>query len=294
MNRRAILVALLAALAAVPGAEAVSPRQTPASPQLAVSVRGRIVVLDAGGRDGRAVADRNDGRAVVPAWSRDGKLLAYVRLKGRTAAVLVAGGGGADRRRLTRDFRANKDSEPRLGQPAWSPDGRRVAFAAASGIYVATVGGALRRIAPPTVDGDGRPQWLASGRLAFCRGYSDNGVLVDPATGRTTDISRANCGERGPFWSPDGSRYLLARGDARSNAQLLVVDTLGRRAKLTNDVPRDPEVRFDDCCARWSQDGSRIVFLSDRVGQFRRDAFVVGADGSGERRLTWTGDVSGA
>ena len=101
MNRRAILVALLAALAAVPGAEAVSPRQTPASPQLAVSVRGRIVVLDASGRERRAVTDRNDGRAVEPAWSPDGKLLAYVRLKGRTAAVLVVGAGGADRRRLT-------------------------------------------------------------------------------------------------------------------------------------------------------------------------------------------------
>ena len=295
MDPRSLLPALLTVVAAsVAGAGAAPLQPSPSVPRLAVSTHGQIVVVDAAAAERRTLTERAEGRAVEPAWSPDGRRLAYVRLKRRVAAVFVVAADGQDRRRLTRDFRATNGNGPWLGQPVWSPDGRRIAFAAAGGFFVASVNGALKRVAAPMSAGDGRPQWLASGGLAFCRGFDDSGALLDPATGRTKDVGHANCGERGPFWSPEGSRYLLARGDARSNAQLVVVDRFGRRARLTNEIPRDPEVHFDDCCANWAQDGSRIVFLSDRLGAYRRDAFVVRADGRGERRLTWTGDVSEA
>ena len=295
MNPRQLPLFLLAALAAVPGATAAAvANRAPSPPRLAVSMQGRIVVVDAAGRNGRALTDAEDGRAVEPAWSPDGSRIAYVRLKLHAAAVYVVDVAGGRPRRLSHDFVTSEAEEPWLGQPVWSPDGREIAFAAAHGFYVVATSGSLRRVAPVINAGDGRPQWLANGLLALCRGYSDGGVLLDPTSGRTIDIAARNCGEQGPFWSPEGTRYLLARGDARANAQLVVLKRGGQRAKLTNDVPRDPEAHFDDCCARWSQDGSRIVFLSDRLGQFRRDAFVIRNDGSGERRLTSTGDAGDA
>ena len=290
--RRATLL-LLAAVASLPGAGAAGAPKA-ASPRLAASVHGRIVVVDATGGGRHVLTNRTDGRAVEPAWSPDGDGIAYVRLRRRAAAVFVVAAEGGAPRRLTRDFRVSKESEPWLGQPVWSPDGKRIAFAAPGGMYVAAPSGSLRRIGRAPTAGDGRPQWLANGLLAYCHGYSGRGVLVDPASGRTTEVGRADCGERGPFWSPDGSRYLLALRDGRWNSQLVVLDRRGTRARLTNDVPIDREVRFDDCCARWSEDGSRVTFLSDRIGYYRRDAFVIRNDGRGERRVTWTGDVSDA
>jgi Tol biopolymer transport system component len=294
VHRRQLPLFLLAALVGLPGATAAIAHAAPSSPRLAVSVRGRIVIVDPAGRHRLALTDAEDGRAVKPAWSPDGRRIAYVRLTRHAAALFVVDADGGTPRRLTHHFGTTEGEAPWLGQPVWSPDGRRIAFAAGHGFYVVTTSGRLRRVAPPRDAGDGRPQWLANGLLALCRGYSDGGVLLDPSSGRTSDVAARNCGERGPFWSPDGARYLLARGDTRANAQLVVLGRRGQRAQLTNDLPRDPEVHFDDCCARWSQDGSRIVFLSDRLGQLRRDAFVVRNDGSGERRLTFTGDIGDA
>ena len=290
MNVRLGLLLLLASLA-VRGAGASA--EPVAGPLLAVSTGGRIVIVDATAKHRRDLTDRADGRAVEPAWSPDAKRIAYVRVHRNAAAVFVVPATGGTTHRLTRSFHPANESEPWIGQPVWSPNSRSVAFVAGRSVYVAT-SGRLRRIAKAPSEGDGRPQWLANGQLALCRGYADSGVLVDPSTGRTTEFGRANCAERGPFWSFDGSRYLLALRDGRWNGQLFVLDRSGDRAKLTNDVPRDRVVHFDVCCARWSQDGSRIVFLSDRIGDYRRDVFMIRNDGSNERRLTWHGGASDA
>src|SRR5262249_54090673 len=44
---------------------------------------------------------------------------------------------------------------------------------------------------------------------------------------------------------------------------------------------------FLDINPSWSPDGRFLVFQSERVGHTQ--LFVIGADGTGERRLTWSG-----
>ena len=54
----------------------------------------------------------------------------------------------------------------------------------------------------------------------------------------------------------------------------------GRQQRLT----RNPA---SDHSADWSPDGRKIVFVSDRAG--RHAAYVMNADGSGQRKLTQRG-----
>ena len=86
---------------------------------------GRLFVMDADGSGARRVTDEEVDET-EPAWSPDGRWIAYVRESARARASASSGSCGPDgsqRRRLTK-----------LGGvaqgPAWSPDGRRIAFSA--------------------------------------------------------------------------------------------------------------------------------------------------------------------
>ena len=82
-----------------------------------------------------------------------------------------------------------------------------------------------------------------------------------------------------PSPSPDGSRIALTAIDAEGNSDIWVIDrngTNGRR--LTTHAWYDGQ-------PAWSPDGSRIAFASSRDGY--TDIFVMNADGSDQRRLTW-------
>ena len=84
----------------------------------------------------------------------------------------------------------------------------------------------------------------------------------------------------GPSWSPDG-RTLAFTG---LGAEIYTVHADGTRLrKLT----RSPGWNF---FPDWSPDGRRILFASGRDGG--TDLFVMNADGSGQRNLTHTPNVS--
>lgn len=163
--------------------------------------------------------------------------------------------------------------------PVWSPDGRRIAFFASTARFVGgqisvVPGHGQSEVRRRTGDRGGEndsPAWSPDGsRLVF----------VAKAPGRRTpwrlDVMNANGKERrtlvrvgrfasDPAWSPDGTQIAYA-----INHQLYVTSSKGGRRgrRLTSgDAPN------------WSPDGRRIAF--------RRElrAFVVDADGTGERAL---------
>jgi TolB protein len=72
--------------------------------------------MDANGRDARKL-----GPGEAPAWSPDGRQIAYLR-DGSIWIMNAADGSGA--RRLTR--RANTGNSN--GPPRWTPDGRRIVY----------------------------------------------------------------------------------------------------------------------------------------------------------------------
>lgn len=105
------------------------------------------------------------GVNTYPAWSPDGKKLAFRRMLGENnSEVFIANGDGSDARNLTNDAAFD-------GWPAWSPDGTKIAFASNREknyeIYIMNPDGtAVQKVAST----EGRatdPQWAKDGRTIY-------------------------------------------------------------------------------------------------------------------------------
>jgi Tol biopolymer transport system component len=91
--------------------------------------------------------------------------------------------------------------------------------------------------------------------------------------------------DENPAWSPDGSRVVFesTRGGRQRTLFVMNADGSELRPLLPSRTDEDCAVN-DRCRARWSPDGKRIAFSSDRFRHHGR-IHVVNADGSGLRLL---------
>ena len=180
---------------------------------------GNIFTMRANGRDRRRLTGRGDSRN--PAWSRDGRRIAFDRSVrgGRGIFVMSARRSGA-RRVATGGVMAEN--------PTWSPNGRRLAFQGCrtrgrcerTAIFVVRArGGGLRRIAPNGSD----PVWSPNGRWIAFRGKVARRdpcatlVRVRPSGGRRRAVlsrrrdSHGVCSRvgSGADFSPNGRRLVF-------------------------------------------------------------------------------------
>ncbi|MFI5311163.1 MAG: protein kinase [Gemmatimonadales bacterium] len=156
-------------------------------------------------------------------------------------------------------------------RPAWSSDGRRLAFVRTTG----TAGGGRavleqtvdRDVPPDTVPGGtfkgamiGEFQWSPDGKSAAIRitGRATQGrdvfVRLPGAKEWTPFAADSKAQERGPRFSPDG-KWLLYVSD-RSGREEVYVEAFpsgGSRVQVSADGGRE---------ALWSRDGSKIFFRS--------------------------------
>ena len=238
------LLTILAAAATLMSIGAAS--SAPAEPAEIAFVRGQaIYTVRVDGTGLRAVT-----RGYTPAWSPDGRRLAFVRetgtvaqLPNRNADVYVADADGRNERRLTKA----PSSE---FTPSWSPDGRRIAFVSNRtgrfAVYVMRADGTgLRRVVPRR-NGGGDAFW--------------------------------------PSWSPDGRLIAYSSSHATpENPEIYVARPDGSGVRRLTRTKGGVEVLGDDGWPRWSPDGKRIVFSSNRTGN--GEIWIMSADGSGQRRI---------
>src|SRR3954463_5314915 len=115
--RWGILSALAALMMFAPAADAQGGR-------IAFDLDGDIWTMRADGSERTRLTDTpGDSDSVLPAWSPDGKQIAFVR-GGEPASIWVRDFATGSERRITRPGKQVIDSEP-----DWSPDGGTLAFA---------------------------------------------------------------------------------------------------------------------------------------------------------------------
>ena len=174
-------------------------------------------------------------------------------------------------------------TRPKTGGPAWSADGRWLAFhdySAADGVHlwVQRADGTHRHQVTFGGKDQGYPAWSPDGtRLAFDGNWFDNhspngfhsGVgVVDVRTHRMREITSTQGVDGSPVWSPDGRAIVFQRvfeGPNGSNTALYTVRPDGSHLKRVVGYWMDPSA------PAWSPDGQRILFdthdeqLSDTV-----------------------------
>ena len=177
-------------------------------------------------------------------------------------------------------------------QPAYSPDGKRIAFASRLGggttqIYVMSAdgSGAVAVTADPSAL-HGQPSWSPDGRrLAFVKrpvsGTAPAGLFVANADG--TDLRRLTDGDLdfGPAWSPGGDRIAFSTLRFELGIWLMLPD-----GSAATRLPVQISLGIGE--PRWSPDGSRILFTGgvEQAGSSNWGVHVVAFDGTGLRTLT--------
>jgi Tol biopolymer transport system component len=168
-----------------------------------------------------------------------------------------------------------EQAERRIGNAAWSPDGRWVAYDFyGSGLWVVNAERETRQLAVGFVSWTWSP---TAPQLAMVR--DSRLTVVDASTGRQTDLgSVVGDVTSAPVWSPDGTRILYgARGGS-----LYSVDVGSGDRSLLVRLPGEDLDSMDQIA--WSSDGAYLVIQNDLEPGGGR-LYVMNADGSDVRVL---------
>jgi Tol biopolymer transport system component/rhodanese-related sulfurtransferase len=145
-------------------------------------------------------------------------------------------------------------TKPNPSTSAWSPDGRRIAYATFDL-------GATRNLQIGVMNADGSDAKLV------------------------TQLPTSDGRAMRPSWSPDGTRlaFQVSKVDTDPSIHISHIYVLELETGAVTKLAAHDSTYLDEAPA-WFPDGKRIVFQSDRTGTMQ--LWVMNADGTGARQLT--------
>lgn len=196
----------------------------------------KLEIADADGYDAKTIAASYEP-LMSPAWSPDGKMLAYVSFENKTSAIYVQVLETGKRLRVA-DFSGIN------GAPTWSPDGAKLAL---------------------TLSKDGSPDIYT----------------LTLATRALIKLTHSYAIDTEPTWSPDGKQIVFT-SDRGGKPQLYTMPAHGGRAeRLTFDGDYNAGAAF-------SRDGKKLVMVHGNGGDYRIGLMTLA---TGEIRVLTSGPL---
>lgn len=271
LNRPRAVVAsvVLAAAVAVAGTAAVLAEATVPGKngkivfRLALGEPARLAIVNADGTGERRLTRDKGVHDGDPDWSSNGSTIAFhrCRLQEGTCAIFTIRPGGTGLKRLGPNCTAGPPACDDRSAPAWSPNGKAIAFSRAWG---------------PVQD-----DWIKFNDL-FVMNASGKGLRQIT---RITTSKPFSAGVGGSSWSPDGKQLVFEvenspRGRPANSRALFVVDDDGSDLRQLTPWSLNAGDRPD-----WSPDGDLILFKAPAKGQ-HGNLYTIKPDGSGLEQLT--------
>jgi len=242
----------------------------------------RLIVADADGENARIMVE-SDKAILSPAWSPDGRRIAYVSFENDNSEVFVQVVRTGERQRVSSRKGINS-------APAWSPDGRKLSLtlSKANGnldVYTLDLSNqVLRRLTDgQTIETEA--SWAPDSKFIYFtsdRGGAPQVYRIRPEGGRAQRVTFEGNYNARPRVAPDNSRLAVVHND-RGNYRIAVVDLERTYTQVLTDGRLDESPSF-------APNGEVLIYATREGG--RGSLATVTVDGRVQQRLSsMDGDV---